>query len=65
MSVGRESDRCRLRRESFERSCSEMAARGCSWRQIAERVGATPDECRLAASRHEWRAGSERGERRA
>ena len=43
------------RRDEFERTCAEMAARGYSWRLIAERTGATPDECRHAARCHERR----------
>ena len=42
-------------RDEFERTCAEMAARGYSWRLIAERTGATPDECRHAALCHERR----------
>lgn len=64
MTARRESDRHAAQREAFERACAEMAARGYSWRLIAERTGATPDECRLAASRHEWRMGRDLGARR-
>ena len=42
-------------RDEFERTCAEMAARGYSWRFVAERTGATPDECRHAARCHERR----------
>ena len=37
------------KRDEFERVCADMAAHGYSWRLIAERTGATPDECRHAA----------------
>lgn len=43
------SRRRQRQRDEFERTCAEMAARGYSWRLIAERTGATPDECRHAA----------------
>ena len=43
-------------RDEFERACAEMRARGYSWRLIAERTGATPDECRHAARCYERRA---------
>lgn len=43
-------------RERFERECAEMRAKGYSWRLIAERTGATPDECRHAARCYERRA---------
>ena len=43
------------RRDEFERTCAEMAEKGYSWRLVAERTGATPDECRRAALCHERR----------
>ena len=49
------SRRRQRRRDEFERTCAEMAARGYSWRLIAERTGATPDECRRAARCYERR----------
>ena len=47
------SRRRQRQRDEFERTCAEMAAKGYSWRLVAERTGATPDECRRAARRYE------------
>lgn len=46
-------------RDEFERTCAEMAAKGYSWRYVADATGATPDECRHAARCFERR--SQRG----
>ena len=42
-------------RDEFERTCAEMAAKGYSWRYVADATGATPDECRRAALCHAQR----------